>query len=146
MTADGLLAAIRSHGVISNDIRDASHEAHHALTCGLRKPWTRDNVHAAVLRVARRAPMALVDAELTARAVEATVCKRLGVEYDVAKWANTMWWETAKNMHISLPVDFAEQAISSRIGTRAIEAHADAVFAIAIKAKRVRRSAVAVQP
>lgn len=109
---DKLLAAIRARGCDAKDLRDGAHEAHHAIFVGLKKPWTRDNIHEALIKRARRGRVQalrlgvnelLVRYELEARAVEWIVCERAGVEYDLDKWSHIMWMETMKNMNILLP-------------------------------------------
>lgn len=131
------------------DLRDASHEAHHALYCGLRKPWTRDNIHEAILRRAKRdasglyrSTELLVQYELHARAVEWTVCERYGIEYDVEHWADIMWWETIKNMNIRLPdVEQIIDAIKIAKGMKRIERYADEVVLLAtVKSTKRRRA------
>lgn len=48
--AQKLYDAIRAKGYEPHgldepaDLRDAAHEAHHALFCNLRSPWTRDRI------------------------------------------------------------------------------------------------------
>lgn len=143
-----ILDAIGSRGCASRDFRFAVHEAHHALTCGLRKPWTSDNIHAAVLRAARKSLLltrdeALVRFELQARAVEWIACERAGIEYDLDYWAHIMWMETYKNMNILLPIngEIAE-GIKTFKALGRTERAADAVLSLQPRArKRTRKAA-----
>lgn len=162
--AQKLYDAIRAKGYAphdlgdGDDLRDAAHEAHHALYCGLRKPWTRDNIHEALLRRAKRDASGLyrstelfVQYELHARAVEWTVCERYGVEYDVEHWADTMWWETIKNMNIRLPdVEQIIGAIKIAKGMKRIERYVDDVITLATakpaKRRRASRQSHAIEP
>lgn len=147
MTADWsprVIRYVQARGNDTRELRDAAHEAHHALYTGLRKPWTRDNIHAAVLRIARKQvsrvmplPDLLVRQELNARAVEWIVCERAGLEYDAPKWADVMWWETFKNMNIRLPdVEEVQAAITIAKGRPTIVRAAEAVIALADKPLR----------
>lgn len=103
-----LTLAIQAKGSDATSLRDAAHEAHHALYAGLKPKWTRDRIHAAIMKKARvlgrrMLNTQLVVMELDARAVEWIVCERFGVEYEPEKWADITWWETIKNMRIELP-------------------------------------------
>lgn len=139
LTADQIIAAIRDRGSDARDLRDAAHEAHHALFANVRKRWTRDNVHAGVLRAARHRVIAgrdaaLVKLELDARAVEWALCDRYGLPYELDKWADIMWWETAKSMSILLPdVDQVAQAIRLTRKRAIVETWADKIVALARK-------------
>lgn len=132
------------HGKGPADLRDAAHEAHHALSVGLRKPWDRERIHQAILRRAKRdagvlirSTELLVRYELHARAVEWTICERYGIEYELERWADITWWETAKNMNIHLPpLDQIAEAIKSVKGSRRIECFANDVARLATAKQR----------
>lgn len=95
-----LLLAIRARGSDATTLRDAAHEACHALQWRVTKKWTRDNIHAK----RPKARSSGVADEITARAVEQLVCARLGVDCGtVERWADVCWLETLKNERISLP-------------------------------------------
>lgn len=112
--AEALVSAVRAKGSDATDARDAAHEAAHALSWGVTKKWTRDNIHAKKPRIAADG----VYDELTARAVEALVCKRLGIPHEVKQWAFVMVMEMIKNEKIALPsVDWASAGIELRMKT-----------------------------
>ena len=78
-TPEALLRALAAHGITlrhdANDaLRDAAHEAAHALAWGLKPPWTR----ARVAKAAPRRVLAKFQGELLARAVEQLVCEAVG--------------------------------------------------------------------
>jgi hypothetical protein len=128
--ADALVAAVRSRGSDATDARDAAHEAAHALTWSVTKKWTRNNIHAKKPRIRADG----VYDELTARAVEAIVCERLGIEHDVKHWAFVMVMEMAKNEKISLPsIDWAAEGIELRMKTRMAQELADEVMTLGAK-------------
>lgn len=140
VTADSLLAAIRSRGVDSNDLRFAVHEACHALQWRVTKPWTSDNIHAKKPKPHRIFGVAGgVRDEIQARAVEQLVCRRLGIDCgSVEQWAQVCWMETLKNERISLPTgDWLEKQILAEMASKSAERLADEVMAI--QPKRVRR-------
>lgn len=132
--ATKLIEIIRARGSDAEDLRDAAHEAHHALDTGLERKWTRDNIHAAIMRKAgpgRRALTELVSFEFDARAVEWIICERFGVLYEPAKWADITFWETVKNMQIQLPTDDTiEKAMRDRKELPVIQGYADRVEAL----------------
>lgn len=126
------------------DLRDAAHEAHHALFCNLKKPWTRDNIHASLVRRANKlrqlANGELVAYELDARAVEWNVCELFNVAYDVERWADITWWETAKNMRITLPkLEWLVEQITARKVRPRTQKFVDAVLALAPAENGARR-------
>lgn len=133
--AKRLLEVIRANGCDALDLRDAAHEAHHALFTRLKPKWTRDRIHEALVKLAgrdRTSRSTLVAYELDARAVEWLVCDRYGIEYDAPKWADTMWWETTKNMNITLPSDaWILEAMKIRTQLPSIAKHVDNVIALA---------------
>lgn len=76
-----LLTALAAAGVTphsSGDVRDAVHEAAHALDWDVPKPWTHD----AISDCAPRRASEKFAAELRARAVEELVCEALSVEIE----------------------------------------------------------------
>ena len=77
--ADRIIAAVRARGSepIGTGLRDAAHEAFHALSVGA-KTWDRETVHRALTRKHKRAHLWLH--EMQARAVEQAVCEALGEE------------------------------------------------------------------
>ena len=96
--ADAIIAEVRKRGnePIGSGLRDAAHEAFHALTVKAGpKSWQREKVHAKLVRKFMRAELWLH--EMEARAVEQAVCKALGVECgSVEQWVFTSSMEAIK--------------------------------------------------
>ena len=88
-----VVATVRAHGSNARDLRDAIHEAAHALQVGLTPPWGREMVHKALAEHARadlctsRPEVALAAYEVQARAVERLACEGFGIPYDPEEWA-----------------------------------------------------------
>jgi len=103
----GLLAAVRARGSDARDLRDAAHEACHALDVHLEPPWTRTRIHQAITDIVENEPEhereRLVGFELKARAVEHVICVSHDVPHDLTAWSNTMWMETASSLGIFIP-------------------------------------------
>lgn len=78
-TPAAVIAAVRARGNDALDLRDATHEACHALDAGLETGWTREAIHQA-LRRKHSAVAELFQAEVLARAVEQIACADLGVD------------------------------------------------------------------
>lgn len=74
-----LLQALRERGIVSQDLRQAVHEACHALDFDLKPPWTRPRVSAAMDRPDMVGQARAEASEVLARAVERIVCLRYGV-------------------------------------------------------------------
>lgn len=96
--ADAIISAVRARGnePIGSGLRDAAHEAFHALTVKAGpKLWQREKVHAKLMRKFKRAELWLH--EMEARAVEQAVCKALGVDCgSVEEWVFTSSMEAIK--------------------------------------------------
>jgi hypothetical protein len=131
VNAAALLSAIQSRGSDATDLRDAAHEACHALQWKVTKRWTRDNIHA---KKPKRPGFGVGD-EIVARAVEQLVCRELGVDCGpVSKWAHVCWMETLKNERISLPTgDWLETRINEAMTGREANKLAAAVLALTEK-------------
>lgn len=100
--AENLLATIRQRGTDARDLRDAAHEACHALDANVRGPWERERIHAKLEKICGdRGTM--IYYELRARTVEQLVCEDFGLAYDAEKWAGVCYMETLKTMHVALP-------------------------------------------
>jgi hypothetical protein len=123
-----LLDAIRARGSDATSLRDAAHEACHALKWGVKKRWTRDNIHAKKPRVRAYG----VADEIEARAVEQLVCRGLGVDCGtVDHWAHVCWMETLKNERISLPAgDWLADHIRSAMQRKATQKMVEKVIAL----------------
>ena len=103
-TPESIIAAIRANGSDATDLRDAAHEACHALQWGVKKKWTRENIHAKKPKPHRIFGDIGVRDEIDARAVEQLVCARLGVECgSVDHWAHICWMESLHNERVLLP-------------------------------------------
>lgn len=124
-----LVEAVQARGSDARDIRDAAHEARHALKWGVRKKWTRDNIHAKKPRARSEG----VADEILARAVEQLVSADLGYDCgSVFTWAMVCYVEMIKNERISLPGgDWLEKAIRSCMASKIARKWADRVIAIA---------------
>lgn len=72
-TAKGIIEYVRSRGSDTSNLRDAVHEACHALEAKIEN-WDRNSIHEAMQKIPTRIP-----SEITARAVEQIVCSDLGV-------------------------------------------------------------------
>lgn len=132
--AASIVAAIRSRGSDARDLRDAAHEAHHALRCNLRGPWERERIHARLMAITEGSAMLLLQEEIDARAVEWVVCRDFGQEYDADHWAMIAAMESIKG-GMAAPVDFWISSIARRRDTVLVRRYADRV--IAIKPKRL---------
>ena len=96
--AAAIVAWARSMGSDTNNVRDAAHEASHALEYGVER-WDRRSIDNAVLNDGRSFQ---VRSEVMARAVEQLVCEALGVEHDWPKFMLLACMESIK-VGISLP-------------------------------------------
>jgi hypothetical protein len=126
--ADAIIRYIQAKGSDATDLRDAAHEAHHALVAGARR-WDRNSIHNALMRYTKGAPGALVFEEVKARAVEQLVCKDLGVEcWPVEKAAHIAWMETTKSLRLLVPTNFFDEAIKKHLDSPTTRAAADAII------------------
>ena len=77
-------------------IRDAAHEAFHALGCGVVGEWTRGNIHETVMsETAPMGPAGPWVEEMRARAAEHLVCLAVNVAHDLGKWVAVSSMECA---------------------------------------------------
>ncbi len=117
-TEHPFVTAVRARGNDARDIRDAAHEACHALDFKVKGKWTR-------VAIDRAKPRRLGEQlmhEILARAVEQLVCRHY--EYNcgsVEKWAHTAQMEMLKIDRITLPAssDFAAVVKEYMEGLRA---------------------------
>ena len=131
-TAEELILAVQSRGSDAIDLRDAAHEASHALEAGARR-WDREAIHRALLRKFRR-PGDLVASEVEARAVEQLVCAHFGVDCGkVERWAD---WSILEALKHRLPIitdrQFMVKAIRTRMASKRTQAHAAKVIALVV--------------
>lgn len=121
--ADVIVAAVASRGSNPRDLRDAAHEACHALMFNVKPgTWDRETINGKIERTRNGHAMArimygrrfgvMIDAEVIARAVEQVVCKRFGVDCGtVEEWAHIAWMEAMQNSRILLPDGLLPTAI-----------------------------------
>lgn len=125
-----IIAAVRARGSDATDLRDAAHEAHHALTAGLRKKWDRESIDRAICRKFQR-PGAAASEEILARAVEQLVCADLGVDCGtIDHWAFICCMEAAKFGQPFMRPTEAKEAIERRMKSKEARAAADKVIAL----------------
>lgn len=126
-----IIAAVRAFGSDAVDLRDAAHEAHHALDARVpRGRWDRQTIDRAVHRMgAKRA----ATSELMARAVEQFVCADLGVPCDsVDDYATIAVLEAAgAGLDLGSAKDFAT-LVRHAMGTRVARRAAGAVKALVL--------------
>lgn len=136
-TEASLIAAIQARGSDATDLRDAAHEAHHALDAKVRGKWDRESIHRAISRLP---PYQQLRAEISARAVEQIVCRDLGVDCDtVEKWAFIAEMEMLKNSRLALPpgADMAK-FVRKAMEHPTMRCAADRVLALAVAKSRKR--------
>lgn len=134
MNAERLYKAITDKGYEPHsgtkgpDVRDAVHEAAHAISFGLDAPWTRARID----RAAGREPREKFRQEALARAVEQLVCERLGVEIDPLDMrAATAALEAIKLDRYSAPLEAWVRVIESFCQRPVALELADKVLALA---------------
>ena len=119
--ADRFVAGVRARGSDARDVRDAAHEAYHATVAHLKRPWERERIHQALLKMSRIKKWGiagLVHEEIDARAVEQMVCVHYGVDYDAEHWAMMAAMESCKTFGTNMPLDWWTNQISSRIDSQ----------------------------
>ena len=108
-----LITIVQQFGSDAQDVRDAAHEACHAIDCYVPEgDWDRETIHQHVLDKYLSAGE-WVAAEVFARAVEWRVCEKLSIPYDLDNWAMISFMETFKNMNLMTPADFWAPAIET---------------------------------
>lgn len=126
--ADAIIRYIRAKGSDALELRDAAHEAYHALISGARQ-WNRNAIHNALMRLTKGQPGRLVYQEVIARCVEQLVCKDLGVEcWTIEHAAHIAWMETTKSLRILVPTNFFEHAIKRNLDGLSARSGADSVI------------------
>lgn len=114
---------VRSKGSDADNLRDAAHEASHALEVKPRR-WDRESIHAKVMR---KGQIFAIRSELEARAVERIVCATHGVEHDWDGYEFTAFMEAGKS-GIWLPKDLGTH-IKRLMGSDAVKARAALILA-----------------
>jgi len=103
--ADRILRLVRKHGSDADDVRDAAHEASHALQLGIPKgSWDRETIHAAVMKLS---PAERGVTEVLARAVEAEICALCQTPYNQDYFLMLAVIEALKS-GVRLPNEFKE--------------------------------------
>lgn len=130
VTEESFLNAVSRRGCIARDVRDAAHEAAHALDVGLRVRWTRDRVHDALVRKFTQ-DWRYIRSEVEARAIEQIVCTRLAVvTKPVEYWADRAVMESGHFGEKMLPYDKLVKAINMAIAAPDVIAKAERVLAL----------------
>lgn len=107
--ADGVVRWVRRCGSDTNNVRDAAHEASHALEYRVRR-WGREAIHSKVIR---SRPGDRARTEVEARAVERLVCAAVNVTHDWSHF-NLLCAIEATRSGISFPsLDVLETLIQS---------------------------------
>jgi hypothetical protein len=125
-----VITAIRARGSDASDLRDAAHEAHHALDAGVPAGKRgRESIHCAI---ARKRPGDAAPSEVMARAVKQVVCADLGVRTEgVRHWAAISCLEAGKRGIPWLPMAMAIEAIEEAMKSEEARRAADRVLALA---------------
>lgn len=128
MTPETLLAALRAHGIETDNVRDGAHEAAHALDWDVETPWTRENISDGAPRGNGRK----FQAELVARAVEQIVCEAVGAPCESLKnRACIAAMEAMKYDRYSAPLDAWIKGIENALKSEEAKTLAAKVLALA---------------
>lgn len=131
-TPELIIAAVQARGNDATTLRDAAHEAHHALSAGLDGPWDRESIHAAVMAMGRGEAAA---DEIMARAVEQIVCRDFGIDCGSVKdWAMYACIESIKSGIAYPSLNWFVERVNDYMKTRAAREAADRVIALGAKA------------
>lgn len=131
-TARRIIAAVQARGSDADDLRDAVHEAVHGLLGNLSS-WERESLHRKLVERlgSSHGRIGLLSEEITARAVEAIVCERLGVAHDIERFALVTLWEALKNgLYISWGESELAKAVRARMGLPETQVLADRIVAL----------------
>lgn len=118
--ADRLILAIRARGSDASDLRDAAHEACHALEFDVPEgSWDRESIDKVVQRRNRKRDRSSAWAsEILARAVEQLVCADLGVEcWSVEKCVGVACMEAIKLDRINYDFDLFVRLVQLRMAS-----------------------------
>lgn len=131
-TAEQIIEAVQARGNDARGLRDAAHEAHHALEAKVPAGrWDRESIHRAVMRMGRGKAAA---SEVMARAVEQIVCADFGVDCGtVERWAFVACTEALKSGVAFPGVTWFADAVRGVMTTETARAAADSVIALAAK-------------
>ncbi len=144
--ADRIIETVRKYGSDTDNLRDAAHEAHHALDSGLAKgKWQRENIHKKLLGIRLnaehdgfgnykriRTPLwQLIAYEMDARAVEQLVCKELDVEIKpIEHWAHISFMEAMKNIQTTFPIERFILGVNMRVEHNRVRGYVNSVLAL----------------
>jgi hypothetical protein len=113
-TADKVVEAVRRLGNNARDLRDAAHEACHAIDGRVpHGKWKRDTIHQYLNKRKVLGVSGLVYYEVRARAVEKLVCEHFDVAYEVEEWVNVACLEAAGYGFMLKPSWLTEQVCSA---------------------------------
>lgn len=149
-----IIAAVQARGSDAADLRDAAHEAHHAIEFKARR-WDRTSIHRAVEAGSKRRAhvlaspsiIAMTD-EVTARAVEQMVCSELGVDCgSVTSWATITLLE-AQKQGIPVPgVEWIVERVHVAMGRESTRRAVARIIALSeIPARKTRAARAAAVP
>lgn len=147
MTPADIIAAIQARGSDAMDLRDAAHEAHHALVLGVPVgKWDRKTIDCYAQRAIRKngRGFGLAD-ETMARAVEQLVCADFGVDCGtVERCALVASMEAIKFDRVSYDLGMFVRTVKAHMVSPEARQSANAVIGLAsapAAAKRRRRAA-----
>lgn len=111
MTPQAIIEAVQNRGNDATTLRDAIHEAHHAIEAGAES-WDRDSIHEAVERrwQGRSELPDRIRNEIEARAAEWAACDAHGIKYKVEHWHTMMVMEAVRD-GIHLPYEETLRAL-----------------------------------
>lgn len=144
--ATQIIDAVRSRGSNATDLRDAAHEACHAIEYGVRGSWNREAIHAAILRTAKRSSIlggnVFATAEIHARAVEQLVGRKLGVDVGtVESWAGLATLEALTNSGFRFPsVPWLVDEIEKAMKTTRVRAIRDQILELKVRRGTITRA------
>lgn len=131
--AQYVIEAVRARGGNPRDLRDAAHEASHAIEAKVPDgKWERESVHGYILKLEKKlGRSAMIGSELRARAVEQIVCRRLGTDPGtVDRWALVSAIEAAKRGLSFISVPDAVKGIQVYMETGSVIAIAEEVLSL----------------
>lgn len=108
--AEHIVARVRERGSDTDNVRDAAHEASHALEYGVRF-WDRESIHATLRK---QKPVKQGVSEVFARAVEAEICLLCEEPYNQDEFLLLAQIESIKGSGIQLPDNFKDLVEEAR--------------------------------
>lgn len=126
-----LIAYAAARGGQPHDLRDAAHEAFHALSVGAKRDWDREAIHRRLVRRFKGAE--LWAQEIYARAVETLVCCHFGEPYEADKWIAMSAMEAIKFRLPYADPDVSEPIYLKALRSDRVKRWADDVIALGAK-------------